>query len=57
MTDPVIDVPPRPRLKHVMTATAFALVQMRTAWRSYFTALAAHRRAVIDRERRHGWGA
>jgi len=57
VTDPVIDVPPRPRLKHVMTATAFALVQMRTAWRSYFTALAAHRRAVIDRERRHGWGA
>jgi hypothetical protein len=36
---------PRPTLKHAMTATAFNLVQIRQAWRMYFAALKARRRA------------
>ena len=33
--------PPRPRLKHAMTATAVAWIQARNAWRVYFKALLA----------------
>jgi len=49
------EAPTRPRLKHALTATAFAYVQARNAWRSYFRGLATERR---DRARRHqqGWG-
>jgi hypothetical protein len=41
------------RLKHVMTATAFGLVQIRTAWRQYFRELAAERREVSRQTRQH----
>lgn len=41
----------RPRLKHVMTATAFALVSIRNTWRDYLNAVAAERRAERARRR------
>lgn len=47
--------PPRPRLKHVMTATAFGLVQIRAAWRMYFRALAEERKEMA-RKHAQGWG-
>lgn len=34
----------RPTLKHVMTLTAFALVQIRNGWREYARGIAAERR-------------
>jgi hypothetical protein len=38
-------VTPRPRLKHALTATAFAWIQARNAWRAYFRGLSdEHRR-------------
>jgi len=46
---------PRPRLKHVMTSTAFSLVQIRQAWRLYFRAIIAERKEVARRQQR-GWG-
>lgn len=49
-----VDAPPRPRLKHAMTATAFALVQIRMTWRQYFLSLQAERRQRMI-ERRRGW--
>ena len=30
---------PRPKLKHAMTATAFAWIQVKNVWREYFKAL------------------
>lgn len=36
---------PRPHLKQVMTATAFGLVTIRNAWREWYRALSAERRA------------
>ena len=49
-------LPPRMRLKHVMTATAFGLVQIRNAWRSYFAQMKAEQREIARRQREHGWG-
>jgi hypothetical protein len=45
----------RPRLKHVMTATAFGLVTIRNAWRTYFHALSAERRETAKKHQQ-GWG-
>lgn len=39
----------RPRLKHAMTATAFAWIQARNAWREYFRGLMAERREQTQR--------
>lgn len=45
--------PPRPRLKHAFTATAFGLVTIRNAWRAYFRQLAAYN----AEQNRKGWGS
>jgi hypothetical protein len=47
----------RPKLKHAMTATAFAWVQARNVWRAYFKALLAERRELARKQNTHGWGA
>ena len=49
--------PPRMRLKHVMTATAFGLVQIRNTWRQYLRGIAEERREVARRQAERGWGA
>lgn len=44
-----VQSPPRPKMKHALTATAFGLVTIRNAWRAYFRALADERRAKAAR--------
>ena len=51
-----LDAPPRPKLKHAMTATAYALVQIRMTWAHYFRALRVEHRRLVEKDRR-GWGA
>lgn len=45
----------RLRFKQAMTATAFAIVQCRNVWRTYFQGLSAERKAAAERQQR-GWG-
>lgn len=46
--------PARPQLKHALTATAFAIVTTRNAWREYFRGVMAERRRLAAEQRR-GW--
>lgn len=47
-------LPPRMRLKHAMTATAFSLVAIRNTWRAYLNGLSTERQEMARRQRPTG---